>query len=98
MAITALLHLRVRPDALDAAPAVIAAVLAQTRAFEGNLGVEVVEDVAEPGHFVAIEHWDTIEHDDAYRAWRATPAGASDLGSLVSEAPTLGRYTARDDI
>lgn len=98
MTITALLHIRVRPDALADAPAVIAAVLADTRAFDGNLGVDVVEDIDEPGHFVAIERWESLAHDDAYRAWRATPAGASALGGLVSEAPGLGRFAARDDI
>jgi heme oxygenase (mycobilin-producing) len=92
MAVTALLDLHLRADKLADAPAVIAAVLKDTRAFEGNLGLEVLEDVTDPAHLTVVEHWASIERDDAYRAWRSTPDGASDLGELLAAPPTLTRY------
>jgi quinol monooxygenase YgiN len=95
MAVTALLDLHLRADKVADAPAVIAAVLADTRAFDGNLGLEVLEDVADPTHLTVVEHWGSIEQDDAYRAWRATPDGASALGELLAGPPTLWRYTTR---
>ena len=42
MAVTAFLDLHLRADALDEAPAVLAAVLADTRAFDGSLGIKVM--------------------------------------------------------
>lgn len=98
MAVTALLDLHLKADVLDEAPAVIDRVLQQTRAFEGNEGLEVLVDVADPTHLTVVEHWASIERDDAYRAWRATPEGASDLGSLLAAAPTLTRYETQSTL
>jgi quinol monooxygenase YgiN len=92
MAITALLDLHLRADQLDAAAAAIDETLQVTRAFDGNEGLEVVRDVTDPAHVMIVEHWASIEQDDAYRAWRATPEGASSLGPVLAAAPTLVRY------
>ena len=92
MAIIATLDLRFDPTKLDDARTVINRVLTETRAFDGNLGVEVLVDTADTAHFVAVETWESIAHDDAYRAWRATPEGASALGSILAGAPTLTRF------
>jgi heme oxygenase (mycobilin-producing) len=92
MAVTALLDLHLREDKVAEAPAVLAAVLHDTRAFDGNEGLEVLEDVADPTHLTVVEHWASLQHDDAYRAWRATPEGASNLGDLLAGPPSLWRY------
>ena len=92
MAVTSLLDMNIAPASLADAPAIIAQVLTATRAFDGNLGVEVLVDTDDPAHFVAVETWQSIEHDNAYRAWRATPEGASALGSILAGAPTLTRF------
>jgi len=92
MAVTAFLDLHLRADALDRAPEAIAAILKDTRAFEGSLGLEVLEDLADPTHLTVVERWESAEHDAAYRAWRATPEGASNLGELLAEPPTLVLY------
>jgi quinol monooxygenase YgiN len=98
MAVTAFLDLHLRPEVLAEAPAVIAAVLADTRAFDGSLGIEVLEDVADPTHVTIVERWESLRHDDAYRAWRATPQGASGLGSVLAGPPSLWRYETRSTL
>jgi quinol monooxygenase YgiN len=92
MAVTAFLDLHLRADAREQAPAGLAAILSVTRAFDGCLGVEVLEDVADPAHVTVVEHWESIEHDDAYRAWRATAEGASNLRELLAVPSVLSRY------
>lgn len=92
MAVTALLDLKLRADKLADAPAAIEVILKQTRAFEGNQGLEVLVDTADPAHFTVVEHWASIERDEAYRAWRETPEGATNLGELLAAAPTLTKY------
>lgn len=89
MTVSATLDLYVTPESLEAAPAMLTSVLNQTRAFDGCLGVEVYVDAEDPTHYVALEHWESAEHDAAYRAWRATPEGASALGDIVAARPTL---------
>jgi quinol monooxygenase YgiN len=98
MSITALLEFHVTSDALATAPAVVHDTLAATRAFAGNLGVEVVVDVADPTHYLVIEQWESLEADEAYRAWRSTPEGRSDLGSILAGAPTLTKFSPQSDI
>lgn len=98
MAVTALLDLHLRGDAVAEAPATIAAVLKDTRAFAGNLGIEVLTDVADPTHVTIVEHWESMQHDDAYRAWRATPEGASNLGDVLAGPPTLWRYETQSTL
>ena len=92
MAITSLLELHIKPELVGEAPAIIDDVLVATRAFSGNLGVEVVTDVTDPSHIMVVEHWADLAADDAYRAFRASE-GASPLGPLLAAPPTLTRYS-----
>ena len=98
MAITAILDLQLRADSLETAHDVLRATLTDTRAFPGCLGVTVLVDSADPAHVVVYETWESIEHDRAYRAWRATPDGASALGSIVAAAPKLSHYTVAEGV
>lgn len=93
MTVIATLELRLRSDRLDAAPAVLEEVLAETRAFPGNLGVDVLTDVEDPTHVTALERWESLEHDDAYRTWRAGEGQRPALGALLAAPPTLTRWS-----
>lgn len=92
MTVNSLLELRIAPEFVDTAVDRINAVLVATRAFEGCLGVDVIVDVDDAAHIVLLEKWTSIERDDAYRAFRATPEGKSDLGEILAGPPTLTRY------
>jgi quinol monooxygenase YgiN len=94
MTITALLELTFKADSTADAPRILTKTLEATRSFAGNQGVEVLYDVTEPARVVVIERWASLDHDDAYRAWRATPEGASELGALFAERPRLTRWTS----
>ena len=98
MAITAFLDLHLRADAPADAAAVIDGILADTRAFDGSLGLEVLRDAADPAHLVVVERWRSMAHDEAYRAWRATPEGASGLGDLLDRAPALTKYETQTEL
>ncbi len=98
MAITALLEMRVKPEALDQGlHAQLHAILTDTRAFEGCLGVDVLIDTADPTHIVAVERWASEERDAAYRAWRAGD-GKTNLASFLAAPPALTKFSAADDI
>jgi quinol monooxygenase YgiN len=92
MAITSVLDIRLRPDAPADAEARISAILSDTRARQGCLSVDVVRDLDDPRHLVVIEVWESLEADNAYRAWRATPEGANELRELAAGRPVLTRY------
>lgn len=89
MTITATLDLRFKPELLDDAREVLSRVLAETRAFDGNQGVDVLVDRDDPAHWIAYETWESIEHDQAYREFRAGPGRITELGELLAGAPVL---------
>jgi quinol monooxygenase YgiN len=98
LASTAILELRLKPDAVDEGLDVIHRILVETRAFDGCLGVTVIQDNADPGHLIAIEEWESLEKDSAYREWRAGDGAMADLPGLLAGAPNLSIGNARSDI
>jgi heme oxygenase (mycobilin-producing) len=98
VALTATLDLRLKADNLDSAFEVIHETLTATRAFAGCLDVSVLVDSADPAHVVVLETWESAEADSAYRKWRATPEGASDLGSVLAAAPSLTLFTVAEGV
>jgi quinol monooxygenase YgiN len=98
VAIVAILDLQLKAESLDAAPGIIHKTLTDTRAFPGCVDVTVLNDSDDPTHVVVYETWESMERDQAYREWRATAEGASDLGTLLAAAPKLSRFTVADGI
>ena len=92
MSVTSLLELNIKPERLDDAERIIDETLVATRGFAGNLGCTVAVDTEDPAHYVIVERWESLEADDAYRAFRATPEGASQLGEITS-GRKLVRYS-----
>jgi quinol monooxygenase YgiN len=72
MAIVSIVELHYDPAGLESALAGLHTTLADTRAFEGCLSVDVVQNVSDPGHILLVERWESVEKDQAYRAWRAS--------------------------
>jgi quinol monooxygenase YgiN len=97
MAITSILDMHFKPEAVDEAPERLKRILDETRAFDGCLGVKVIQDKDDPGHLIAVEEWESLEKDGAYREWRAGD-GATDLPALLAAAPSLSVCEPRSDI
>ena len=98
MPVTAILDLQLKADALDRANDVMRKTLTATRAFPGCLGVTVLVDSADPTHVAVYEQWESLEADAAYRQWRTTKEGASDLGSILAAPPTLTKFTIAEGV
>jgi quinol monooxygenase YgiN len=98
LATTAILELQIKPDSVDEGLEVVHRILEETRAFDGCLGVTVIQDAADPAHLVAIEEWESFEKDAAYREWRAGDGAMPDLAALLACPPSLTVGEARTDI
>ena len=92
MAITSVLDIQLRADAPADVETRVSSILSQTRARPGCVSADVVRDLEDPRHLVVIEVWDSVEADNAYRAWRATPEGANELRELTAGRLALKRY------
>ena len=98
MATTAILDLQLKADSLETAHDVIRETLTATRAFPGCQGITVLVDSDDPAHVLIYETWESIEHDQAYRAWRTTPEGASKLGSILAGRPKVSQFTVAEGV
>jgi quinol monooxygenase YgiN len=98
VAITAILDLQIKADALATAHEILHTTLTDTRAFPGCLSVTVLVDSDDPAHVVLYETWESIERDRAYRAWRASPEGRSELGPILAAAPKLSLFTVAEGV
>lgn len=96
MALIALLDLKFKPDMLDEAKVVLAKVLADTRAFDGCQGVDVLVDADDETHWIAYERWESAEADAKYRDFRAGEGKVTELGPLLAGAPGLSKFTVAD--
>jgi len=97
MSLTVILDLQLKPEAVAVAPAMLRDILAQTRVFDGCLGVDVLVDVKDNAHMILLERWASTEADAAYRQWRSG-AGATELGSLLVTAPNVSQFETASDI
>lgn len=92
MPVTVTLELRLKPDAVQAAREVMGRALKDTRAFAGNLQTDVLVDEDDEAHWLIYELWDTVEHDEAYRAFRAGEGKLTELPPLLAAPPVKTRY------
>ncbi|MGA7055447.1 MAG: antibiotic biosynthesis monooxygenase [Mycobacterium sp.] len=96
MAVTVLLEFKLKPDAVPAARDLMRRTLEVTRAFDGNLGIDVLVDEDDEAHWIIYELWDTIEHDEAYRAFRAGEGKVTELPPLLAAPSVKTRYVTSD--
>ena len=96
MPVTVLLELRVKPEAVAAARGVMGRALQDTRAFAGNLRTDVLVDSDDEAHWVIYEVWESVEHDEAYRRFRAGEGKITELPPLLAAPPVKTRYVATD--
>ena len=96
MPITVILELRLKPEAVPAARDVMRRALQETRAFDGNLQTDVLVDADDEAHWIIYEVWDSVEHDEAYRAFRAGEGKVTQLPPLLAAPPVKTRYTTTD--
>ncbi|AFP43134.1 hypothetical protein MSMEI_6708 [Mycolicibacterium smegmatis MC2 155] len=92
MAVTVLLELKFKPDSVVDAREVFGKALEATRSFAGNLVTKVIVDETDEAHWIIYERWESVEHDEAYRAFRAGEGKIDDLPPLLAAPPVKTRY------
>jgi quinol monooxygenase YgiN len=96
MPVTVILELTLKPESVPAARDVMRRALQDTRAFDGNLGTDVLVDEDDDAHWLIYERWDTVEHDEAYRSFRAGEGRLTELPPLLAAPPVKTRYSTTD--
>ncbi len=98
MPVTVILELYVKSEAVDEVVAGLAADLPDTRAYQGNLGVQVVRDQADPNHITLIERWQERADQERYIAWRQETGSMERTVAASSAPPTITYYDELQDV
>jgi quinol monooxygenase YgiN len=96
MPVTVILELRFKPESVADGREVMGRALQDTRAFDGNLRTEVLVDEDDEAHWLIYELWDTVDHDEAYRRFRAGEGKLTQLPPLLAAASVKTRYHTTD--
>jgi quinol monooxygenase YgiN len=96
MTVTVTLELRFSPDAVAAGRELMGRALQDTRAFDGNVRTDVLIDEDDETHWLIYELWETVEHDEAYRRFRAGEGKLTQLPPLLAAAGVKTRYLTSD--
>ncbi|MEB3979962.1 antibiotic biosynthesis monooxygenase [Mycobacterium sp. 663a-19] len=96
MPVTVILELKFKPESVAAARDVMGRALRDTRAFDGNLKTDVLVDEDDEAHWLVYELWDSVQHDEAYRRFRAGEGKLTELPPLLAVPPVKTRYVTTD--
>jgi quinol monooxygenase YgiN len=96
MPITVMLELRLKPESVPAARDVMRRALQDTRAFDGNLATDVLVDLDDEAHWIIYQRWETVEHDEAYRSFRAGKGELTAMPPLLAGPPVKTRNSTTD--
>lgn len=96
MTVIVTLELRFKPDEVASGRELMGRVLQDTRAFDGNERTDVLIDEDDEAHWLIYEVWQTVEADEAYRAFRAGEGKITQLPPLLAAPPVKIRYHATD--
>lgn len=98
MPVKVILELHMKHDTVDDLLRKLAADLPDTRAYEGNLSVEVVRDQADPCHITLIERWRERANQEAYIAWRTSTGSMEETVAASAAPPTITYYDELQDV
>ncbi len=96
MTVTVILELKFKPDEVAAGRELMGRTLQDTRAFNGNVRTDVLVDEDDEAHWLIYEIWETVDDDEAYRAFRAGEGKVTQLPPLLAAPPVKTRYTTTD--
>ncbi len=91
MTCTVLLELQVQADKVDTLKGVFKDILGDTRAYDGCIGVEVVDNQDDRSNMVLVEKWESRAKYEKYLGWREETGALEQLGSLLAAPPSI-RY------
>jgi quinol monooxygenase YgiN len=89
MSVLILVELRVKPESIDTMRAWLKDGLPDTRAAEGCEGVAVHANLDDRSNLVFVEHWNSKQQYEKYRAWRVERGDHARLVGMLSGNPSV---------
>ncbi len=94
MAVDVILDLKVSAENREELLGVFTAILPDTRAYKGCIGVTVTTNEDDPHNIVLLEKWEQRGDHESYIAWRTERGDIEKLASLLSAPPAVSYLAA----
>lgn len=91
MGVTVLLEVKAKAGAIDQLISKFSEILPDTRSYDGNIGIEMVQNQDDTNALVLIEQWDTRGQYEKYLAWRQESGTLAEIVELLDGPPNI-RY------
>ncbi len=92
MSIKVFLEVDAKPECIDELKNTLVAILPDTRAYDGCIGVEVKGNQDNALNLVLIESWETRAKYETYLAWRTETGAVDALVAMLSGPPSIRYY------
>ncbi|PCI70309.1 MAG: antibiotic biosynthesis monooxygenase [Piscirickettsiaceae bacterium] len=89
MSVDVILNVQVNPENREELLAVFAAILPDTRAYQGCQNVTVTTNEDDLHNIVLLEKWDQRSDHESYMAWRTERGDIDKLVALLSAPPAI---------
>ena len=96
MSVLVLLEAPVKAEEISNMKSLLAAMLPETRAYDGCQGMDVYFNTEDEGNMVMVEHWDSRQHHEKYLRWRTETGVMDKIGGMLAGPPSI-RYFDRAD-
>lgn len=96
MSIKVFLEVDAKPECIEELKQTLAAILPDTRAYDGCLGAEVKGNQDDELNLIVFESWETRAKYEAYLAWRTETGAVDALVAMLSGPPSIRYYDNLD--
>lgn len=96
MAVRVLLEVRAKPGTGNELVAYLRTILPETRAYEGCLGADMLQNSDDGDNLVLVETWETREQYEKYLAWRRGRGDSDRLKEGLAEPPDIRHFEVAD--
>ena len=96
MAVRVLLEVRAKPGTGNELVAYLRTILPETRAYEGCLGADMLQNRDDADNLVLVETWETREQYEKYLAWRRGRGDSDRLKEGLAEPPDIRHFEVAD--
>ena len=96
MAARVILDVRAKPGTGDELVAFFRSILPETRAHDGCISVETLQNSDDADHVVVVETWESRGHYETYLAWQRDRGTSARLMEALAEPPSIRHFDVTD--
>ena len=96
MAVCAILEMKANPGTGNDLVAAFKSTLPETRAFDGCVRIDMLQDSEDADRLVLVEVWETRAHHEKYLAWRREKGDIERRAGSFAERPSINYFDIAD--